>query len=124
MKDRIRSFGHAIRGIKMVFGSEINMKIHIVIAALVVFFGFFFCITLTEWLLCLICFGLVIGAEMFNTAIEHVVDLASPEFHHLAGKAKDIAAGAVLIAAIFAALVGLIIFLPKIYLLLSLLFNF
>ena len=113
MKKRIRSFGYAGRGIRLVFATEANMKIHIVIAILVVICGFLFCISRIEWMLCLLCIGLVFGMEMMNTAIENVVNLASPAFHPLAGKAKDIAAGAVLICAIIAVIVGLLIFVPK-----------
>lgn len=91
------------------------MQIHLVVAVLVVLAGWFFNITTTEWVLCLLCFGLVFGAEMVNTSIENLVDLVSPQKHELAGKAKDIAAGAVLISALFAAGVGLIIFIPKIW---------
>lgn len=123
MKQRIRSFGYAIRGIQLVFGSEANMKIHATIAVAVVVCGFAFSISITEWLLCLICFGLVMGLEMVNTAIENVVDLVSPDQHPLAGKAKDIAAGAVLIAAVFSAIAGLIIFVPKGWETLQLLLN-
>lgn len=115
MKKRIQSFGYAGRGIKIVFGSEANMKIHIVIATVVVICGFALRINVTEWCLCLLCIGLVVGAEMMNTAIENVVNLASPTFHPLAGKAKDIAAGAVLICAIISVIVGLLIFVPKIF---------
>jgi diacylglycerol kinase len=64
-------------------------------------------------MMCLLCIGLVFGAEMMNTAIENVVDLASPELHPLAGKAKDIAAGAVLICTIVSVVIGLLIFVPK-----------
>jgi diacylglycerol kinase len=99
----------------MVIKSEKNMQIHLVVAVLVVLAGWFFNITTTEWMLCLLCFGLVFGAEMVNTSIENLVDLVSPQKHELAGKAKDIAAGAVLISALFAAGVGLIIFIPKIW---------
>jgi diacylglycerol kinase len=113
MKKRIQSFGYASRGIRAVFGTEINMKIHLVVALLVVIFGFVFQISLTEWMLCLLCFGLVVGAEMMNTAIENVVDLVTSNQHPLAGKAKDIAAGSVLISAIISAIIGLLIFVPK-----------
>jgi diacylglycerol kinase len=113
MNKRIKSFVYAARGIRMVFGSEVNMKIHLVIAFLVIICGFIFAISITEWILCMLCFGLVTGAEMLNTSIENIVDLVSPNFHPLAGKAKDIAAGAVLICAIISALVGLLIFIPK-----------
>jgi len=113
MKKRIRSFVYAGRGIRLVFSSEANMKIHIVVATLVVICGFIFNINTTEWIACLLCIGLVFGAEMINTAIENVVDLASPDHHELAGKAKDIAAGAVLICAIVSVIIGILIFLPK-----------
>jgi diacylglycerol kinase len=117
MKKRIRSFGYAGRGIRLVFTTEANMKIHIAIAIMVVFCGFLFCISPIEWMLCLLCIGLVFGMEMMNTAIENVVDLASPNLHPLAGKAKDIAAGAVLICAIISVIIGLLIFAPKVWLL-------
>jgi len=113
MKKRIQSFGYAIKGIRYVFGTEVNMKIHIAISVLVIASGTFFAISLIEWMFCLLCIGLVVGAEMLNTAIENVVDLASPEQHPLAGKAKDIAAGAVLICAIISVIIGLLIFVPK-----------
>lgn len=113
MKKRIKSFVYAGRGIREVFSSEANMKIHLVMAVSVTICGFLFDISVTEWLVCILLFGLVIGAEMINTAIEAVVDLSSPKKHELARKAKDVAAGAVLVTAIFAAIAGLIIFVPK-----------
>ena len=113
MKKRLQSFGYAFRGIYCVFGTEANMKIHIGISLLVIICGIAFNISITEWMFCLLCIGLVVGAEMFNTAIENVVDLASPEQHPLAGKAKDIAAGGVLICAIISVIIGLLIFVPK-----------
>lgn len=115
MKKRIASFAYALRGIRQVFGHEPNMNIHLVITILVIISGYIFGISQTEWILCLICFGMVIGMEMMNSALENVVDLASPEFHPLAAKAKDVAAGAVLICALIAAIVGLLIFTPKIW---------
>lgn len=118
MKKRIQSFGYAGRGIRQVISGEANMKIHLAVAVLVVMAGFFFQISAAEWIACVFCFGLVFTAEMINTAIESIVDLVSPARHELAGKAKDVAAGAVLISAIAAAIVGLIIFLPKVCLLL------
>ncbi len=113
MNKRIKSFGYAGRGIRIVFGTEPNMKIHVVVAIIVILCGFLFSISITEWILCLLCIGMVMGAEMINTAIENVVDLVSPGQNELAGKAKDIAAGAVLICAIVAVIIGLIIFIPK-----------
>ena len=113
MKKRIRSFGYALKGINTVFGKEANMNIHLIMTVLVVICGFLFSISITEWMLCIVCFSVVISLEMMNSAIENLVDLVSPEKNNLAGKAKDIAAGAVLVAAICAAIVGLLIFVPK-----------
>ncbi|HZK69409.1 MAG TPA: diacylglycerol kinase family protein [Paludibacter sp.] len=113
LKKRVQSFGYAGRGIRIVFGTEANMKIHICIAILVLICGFTFKISTIEWICCLLCIGLVFGMEMANTAIENIVDLVSPNHHPLAGKAKDIAAGAVLICAIISVIVGLLIFVPK-----------
>lgn len=124
MRKRIESFKHAIRGIRMVFSSEKNMQIHLIFVILVVFFGLLFCISPVEWMMCLLAFGLVMGAEMLNTAVETIVDLVSPEYHELAGKAKDIAAGAVLLSSIFAAIVGLIIFVPRGVMLLQTLWSY
>mgnify|MGYP000131484335 CR=1 FL=1 len=89
------------------------MKIHCVAMVCVVIVGFVFHITPVEWCICLTLFALVMALEMVNTAVEAVVDLVTEERHPLAKIAKDTAAGAVLIAAIMAAIVGLIIFVPK-----------
>ncbi len=113
MKRFFRSFGYAWQGVKAVFASEKNMKIHVAVALLVVFFGFVFRISATEWIAVVICIGLVFSAEMFNTAFETLVDKISPEKDHLAGKTKDIAAGAVLLAALISVVVGILVFLPK-----------
>ncbi len=113
MNKRIKSFGYAFKGIGKAFGSQPNMRIHLFFAVLVVICGFLFDISKVEWLLCLICFGLVFGAELMNSAVESVVDLASSEKHKLAENAKDMAAGSVLLCAIFSAIIGLIIFVPK-----------
>lgn len=114
MNKRLKSFGYAFQGIKVVISSEVNMQIHLAISVLVVISGFWFNISSTEWMACLLCMAIVFGLEMMNTALETVVDLVSPEAHPLAGRAKDIAAGAVLLAAIISVIVGLIVFLPKI----------
>jgi diacylglycerol kinase (ATP) len=78
----------------------------------VTFGGIHFGITSTEWCIVILCFGIVLAAEGFNTAIERLVDLVSPDYHPIAGAVKDIAAGAVLLCAIASAIVGTIIFLP------------
>lgn len=109
-----KSFGYAFQGIWAVIRKERNMKIHCCAAILVVISGVLLHISRTEWLVCLLLFGHVMSLEILNTAIEATVDLAvKKERHPLAKLAKDAAAGAVLISAIFAAVIGLIIFLPK-----------
>jgi diacylglycerol kinase len=115
VKRLINSFRNAFRGIGMVIRSEKNMQIHLIIAFLVVVFGFLLCISPLEWIACLLCMALVLGAEMINTSLENIIDIISPEHHPLAGRAKDIAAGAVLLTAILAATVGLIVFVPKLF---------
>ncbi len=108
-----KSFGYAFEGIIHTIQKERNMQIHCCAAALVTAFGLWLGLSREEWFVCLILFGLVMSLECVNTAVEAVVDLATQERHPLAKKAKDAAAGAVLIAAIFAAVIGLWIFLPK-----------
>ncbi|MDQ2658416.1 MAG: diacylglycerol kinase family protein, partial [Bacteroidota bacterium] len=87
------------------------LKIHLVVAITVVAAGFYFDITNVEWCIVLITIALVISLEMINSSLENIADLASPEYHPLAGKAKDIAAGAVLFAAVVAVIVGVLVFL-------------
>lgn len=109
-----RSFTYAFKGIK--FGlEEHNMKFHIVIAVLVVALGWFMDISLYEWIAVTVAIGLVLAAELFNTALEKVCDMvtsAHPASYSQAGKPKDIGAGAVLVAAITAVIIGLIVFVP------------
>ena len=89
------------------------MKIHCTAAVLVVIAGLILGLSVTEWCICLGLFGLVMALELVNTAVESVVDLVTEERKPLAKVAKDTAAGAVLIAAIMAAVIGLIIFVPR-----------
>jgi len=86
------------------------MRIHGVIALLVIALGFYYRITSGEWVAILLCIGLVFILEIINTAIETLVDLVQPHHDPLAGKIKDIAAGAVLVGALTAAITGMIIF--------------
>ena len=108
-----KSFFYAFSGIKTGIVKERNMKIHCIMAVLVVICGIIFHISRIEWCICLVLFGLVMSLELVNTAIEAVVDLVTEEYHPLAKIAKDTAAGAVLIASIMAAAAGLVIFVPK-----------
>jgi len=112
-KKRGRSFQFAFKGIAYFFQSQHNTWIHSGCAVLAIGCGFFFELNSMEWLWIVLAIGLVFFAEMVNTAIELVVDLVSPDYNELAGKAKDVAAGSVLVSAIAAAIIGLIIFIPK-----------
>ena len=107
-----RSFKAAFEGIASTYKKEQNIKIHTFIAILVIIFGFFLKINYIEWLVCLVLIGFMLMAEFFNTAIEYVVDLASPDIHPLAKAAKDTASAGVLMMAIIAAVTGLVIFIP------------
>lgn len=107
------SFKYAFEGILQAYVGEQNLKIHTVIAILVIIFGFILKISYTEWLVCLVLIGLVLMAEFFNTSIEYLVDLVSPEIHPLAKATKDTASAGVLMMAIISAIIGLIIFVPK-----------
>ena len=113
LRKRIESFGYAIKGIATLFISEPNARIHAAVLSLVILAGFYFQIERSEWLTIVLISALVLSAEAMNTAIEFVVDLVSPDYHPLAGKAKDVAAAAVLLAAFGAVVIGLIIFLEK-----------
>lgn len=108
------SFKYAGHGMKDVFKQEQNFRFHTVAAVLTVAAGFFFRISVTEWLIILIAIGNVMALELINTAVERTVDLISPDNHPLAKKAKDAGAASVLIFSITAAIAGAIIFVPKI----------
>lgn len=116
MKKLLKSFKYAFEGIYTGIKIEQNMKIHIAIMIIVIIFGIMLKINITEWIICIILFGLVISMELMNTAIENTVDLITKERNQQAKIAKDVAAGAVLVSAIVSAIVGLIIFIPKIIL--------
>ena len=91
------------------------MRIHLTAAILVTAAGTLLRISVTEWMVCLILFGLIMSLELVNTALEAVVDLVTQEKKKKKKKAKDAAAGAVLVSAIMSAIIGLIIFLPKVF---------
>ncbi len=110
--DRFRSFKFAFKGIVVFIRDTHNAWIHLLAAVLVVSMGFYFSISSNEWLALVIVIGFVLVTEAINSAIELLVDLVSPDFNEKAGRIKDIAAGAVLLAAITAMVVGLIIFVP------------
>jgi diacylglycerol kinase len=110
MKNFIRSFYYAFNGIKVSFVEQRNLKVQIAIAGVTIASGVYFHITLIEWCIILLAIALVIGLEIINTAIENLVDLVTTEWKPLAGKIKDMAAGAVLTASVVSLIVGLIVF--------------
>ncbi|MDN4754635.1 diacylglycerol kinase family protein [Porphyromonadaceae bacterium W3.11] len=107
-----KSFRYAFRGIFHGVKSEYNLQIHTLALLLVIIFGFIFQVTRIEWLLLLLCIALVFSLELINSAIETLADEVSQEYSELIKRAKDYSAGAVLFAAIIAAIIGLIIFIP------------
>ena len=107
---RVRSFGCAFRGLALLLRRELHAKVHAAATIGVIALGFVANLSETKWCLVALAIGMVWAAEAFNTAIEIIVDLVSPEFHPLAGMAKDIAAGGVLAAAIAALVIGVIVF--------------
>jgi len=113
-KSRIKSFKYAFEGLITLFGSEPNALLHLLAVITVIFLGIFFEINRSDWIIVLLLFALVFIAELFNSAIEYLSDIISPEFHPLIKKIKDMSAAAVLIAAIISTLIGAIIFIPKI----------
>lgn len=111
----VQSFVDAGRGVRTVLRTEWNFRIHFAIFVLIIASGFFFGISAGEWLAIVLSAGLVFMAEVFNTALEYLADAVHPEVDRGIGMAKDAAAGGVLIAAVAAALVGAIVFLPKVW---------
>lgn len=108
----LRSFGYAFAGIFLLLRTQQNAWIHACLSVMVVMAGWLFQVTAIEWIMLIFAITIVWVAEALNTAIELLCDFVSPEHQKLIGKTKDVAAGAVLLAAIGAATVGLNIFLP------------
>jgi diacylglycerol kinase len=116
---RLKSTTHAFRGLGIFIRTTHNSWMHFFFGALAIYMGFLLKISEMEWLMIIISIGLVIITEALNTAFEIDIDLTSPTYHPYARDTKDVAAGAVLISVLVAGIVGLIIFLPKIILLLK-----
>lgn len=112
---RLAMFGCAFRGIGQAIREERNMRFHLAAAAAAIAAGWWLEISLADWLWIGAAIAAVFMAELINTAVERVTDLASPEAHPLAKAAKDTAAGAVVVAALFAVLVGLIVLGPPLW---------
>lgn len=115
-----QSFGCAFSGLRQLFRAERNFRIHLVLAALAGLFGWWLRFTPTEWCLVVLTSGFVIVTEVLNTSIETILDLLHPHDHPLVGRAKDLAAAAVLISAICAVMIAGLIAIPRIWGILSL----
>ena len=108
------SFKNAIEGIRLAVRTQRNLRVHLVIGALIIFLSIILKINGVEFVLLFLTILIVLITELFNTAIEFTIDLISPEYNSMAKKAKDVSAAAVLIAALFALIIGLIVLAPKI----------
>ncbi|MCL9660555.1 diacylglycerol kinase family protein [Paenibacillus hunanensis] len=103
-------FYSATEGVIATFRTERNFRVHVLATFAIIAAAWFFHVSVLDWLLLTLAIGMVLGAELMNTAVEAAVDLVSPDWHPFAKKAKDAAAGAVLIASLTAAVIGIIIF--------------
>lgn len=112
-RKRLRSFGYAFNGIRLLITKEHNAWIHCFAAVCVVLAGFLMDISKMEWIACVIVIGAVLATEAVNSAVEALADFVSPEYSEAIKRTKDLAAGAVLLMAMAAAVVGGIIFFPK-----------
>jgi len=112
---RVTSFGHAFRGWKHVLKTQQNAWVHTITSIIVIILAFWLKVSFQDWAILIIAIAIVFAAEFVNTAIEAVVDLASPQKHPLAKVGKDVGAAAVLIAALAAVLVGLLILGPPLW---------
>lgn len=115
MKQFINSVGFALNGIRILLKNERNFKIHFILFLIALLLGFFLNITVLEWIVILLTSALVLGMEAINSALEKLCDHVTPDQHFLIKSVKDMAAGAVLIAAMIALIIGGFIFIPPIY---------
>jgi diacylglycerol kinase len=114
-RKRLKSFGYAFNGLRVMLIEEHNSRIHLVAALLAIVAGWYLELSLQEWIVLTLVIGAVFTAELFNSAIENLADYLAPEKHDTIRKVKDLAAAAVLVTALSAVVIGCLIFLPKIY---------
>ena len=119
MRRRAASFGFAFRGVWAALRTEVHLRFHAAATVVTIGLGLYFGLERWEWVAVALAVGAVWSAELMNTAVEAIVNLVSPEYHPLAGRAKDVAAGAVLVLAVAALAVGLFIFGPRVWALLA-----
>lgn len=113
--NRIKSIGFAIKGAIYLLKTEASIKVQFAIAIIITILGFYFNISKTEWIAQVLAIGMVMGIEGINSGIEEIADFIHPEKHNKIGLIKDISAGAVFFTSFFAIIVGLIIYIPKIF---------
>ncbi len=113
LRDRVKSFGYALAGLRVLISSQRNAQIHFLATLVVIVAGFYAELEAIEWAILTLTISAVVAAEALNTAIEFLADAAVPEQHPLIGKAKDVAAGAVLLTALAALVVGVLVFAPR-----------
>lgn len=111
----LKSFAHAIRGLKPLFQSQKHFRFHVLATALVIALAFWVSVSTIEWSILLLCCGLVLMAEALNSALEAALDHLHPEIHPAIGKAKDMAAAGVLIVSVLSAVIGGVIFWPYVF---------
>ena len=109
----VMSFAYAFAGLRYCFRTQRNFRVHIAIAVVAVLLGLLLGLAWVEWAIMATVIVMVLGAEMVNTMVESLVDLVTQDYHPLAKVAKDVSAGVVLLMAIGAAVVGILIFAPK-----------
>ena len=114
IKKSFKSFAFALNGLRIVFQEQNNARIHVLIALIVIIAGILLKNSMGEWIAICLAIGMVLISEIFNSAIESVADFISPDYHPLIKKIKDLYAGAVLISAVSAIVIGIIVYLPKI----------
>lgn len=113
--NRFKSVGFALRGALLLIRTEASIKIQVCIGLVMTALGFYFEISNTEWILQIFAIAMVMGIEGLNTAAEKICDFIQPDFDPKIGFIKDISAGAVMFVSIAASIIGLIIYLPKIF---------
>ncbi|QZT37446.1 diacylglycerol kinase family protein [Halosquirtibacter xylanolyticus] len=115
LSKRLESFKYAFNGLRVLIKEEHNARIHLFATILVVAAGFYYHISIGEWIAILLCIGLVISLEIINSAIENIADYVSPNKHEMIKKIKDLSAASVLVTAFISLIIGILIFIDKIF---------
>ncbi|MEC3908785.1 diacylglycerol kinase family protein [Tamlana sp. 2201CG12-4] len=115
LTNRLKSVRYAFKGALLLIKTEASIQVQFIIAVIMTIAGFYFNISSNEWTVQVLAIGLVMSIEGVNTAIEEIANFIHPERHDKIGLIKDIAAGAVFIASVFASIAGLVIYIPKIF---------